>query len=263
MQSNQKQLLKNKGENLPIVSEDKKVQVNSMRLYTYLVCLSRFTGTNQPRRFSQKDFNLNQIRTVLRMDYKTIKKYWRLLEETGLVKYNGKKDLNLDWDKNFMERKKYSLGYYELSKENSKYRIIPRETLDKIRTQFLVNENELKLYLFLANLQEQALHMGYSECPFTLREIRELMGLSKEAKNNKNLYLNLVWLMKLNLVKCRVDKKKNGNFNEEITYFVLEKVNYYTDGGALAHILDENNQVLPDNIKNAILNDTPLVSFDI
>lgn len=263
MISNQKQLLKNKGENLPIVSEDEKIQKNSMRLYTYLVCLSRFAGKNSPRRFDQKDFNLNQIKRNLNMGYDTIKKYWRILEETKLVKYNGSApDLNLDWDANFMNRKKYKLGFYELSKESSKYRIIPRETLDKIRTKFLVDENELKLYLFLANLQEQALYMGYNECPFTIKEARDLMGLKKEAKTNKKLYLNLVWLMKLNLVKCRVEKKKNGNFNEEITYFVIEKVNYYTDGGEIASLLDENNEVLPENIKNAMLNEAPLVNFE-
>lgn len=262
MISNQKQLLKSKGENLPIVSDDEKIQKNSMRLYTYLVCLSRFTGANKPRRFNQADFNLNQIRAALRMDYKTIKKYWRILEETGLVKYNGKKNLDLDWDKDFMARKKYTLGYYELSKESSKYRIIPRETLDKIRTKFLVNENELKLYLFLANLQEQALYMGYNECPFTIKEARDLMNLQKKADTNKKLYLNLVWLMKLNLVKCRVEKKKNGNFNEEITYFVIEKVNYYTDGGEIASLLDENHEVLPENVKNAMLNEAPLVNFE-
>ena len=232
-----------------------------MRLYTYLVCLSRFAGKNQPRIFSQSDFNLNQIRAALKMDYRTIKKYWRILEETKLVKYNGKKDDTSDWEEDFMNRKKYSLGYYELSKENSKYRIIPRETLDKIRTQFLVDEYELKLYLFLANLQEQALFMGYTECPFTIKEAKDLMGLKNANRTNKKIYLNLIWLMKLNLIKFRVEKKKNKNFNEEITYFVIEKVNYYTDGGEIASILNETHEVIPEDVKNAMLNEVPMVDF--
>lgn len=74
--TNTKQLDKARGENLPIVSQGDKVQKNSMRLYTYLVCLSKFVSKNKPRRFYQKDFTLAKISKELRMKNETIKKYW-------------------------------------------------------------------------------------------------------------------------------------------------------------------------------------------
>lgn len=263
--TNTKQLDKARGENLPIVSQGDKVQKNSMRLYAYLVCLSKFVSKNKPRRFYQKDFTLAKISKELRMKNETIKKYWQILEDTGLVVYNGR-DNRWDystWGEAFMTRKKYTLGYYELSKEKTQYRIVPRETLDKIRTDFLVDETELKLYLFLANLQEQYLNMGYNEAEFTLKEARELMGLKKETKTYKRLYLALLWLMKINLIKARIETKMIPNYAQEISYFVIEKVNYYTDGGELARVLtNEQHGVIPNDIKNALLNEEPLVKFE-
>lgn len=71
------------------------------------------------------------------MDYKTIKKYWKVLEESGLVKYHGPAaEYGQSWDEAFMKRKKYTMGYYELSKERTQYRIIPKETVDKIISKY-------------------------------------------------------------------------------------------------------------------------------
>lgn len=265
MLSNLEQLDKSRGENLPVITTDTKIRKNSMRLYTYLVCLSRFTKPNEPRKFFQSDFTLNQIKKDLNMNYNTIKKYWKVLEETGLVRYHGRDRQEGDfffWDETFMERKKYPLGYYELKKEKSRYRIIPRETLDKIRKEFAVNEMELKLYLFLANLQEQYLYLGYEEAKFTISEARQLMGFKNDAKVNKRIYLSLIWLMKLNLVKAKIKTKKIENFNEEMTYFVIEKVNYYTDGGEARKIIKECDGIIPESVKKRLLNSEPIVKFE-
>lgn len=200
---------------------------------------------------------------MLHMDYKTIKKYWKVLEESGLVKYHGPAaEYGQSWDEAFMKRKKYTMGYYELSKERTQYRIIPRETVDKIISKYQVTELELKLYLFLANLQEKAISFGYSECPFTLKEARELMGYTKQNTTNKKLYLGILWLGKLNLIKYRVETKKNNNFNEQISYFVIEKVNYYTDGGEAGSLLEDKDGVIPQSIKDNLLNEAPIVNFE-
>jgi hypothetical protein len=61
----------------------------------------------------------------------TIKKYWYLLELHGLIKYEGKKKTGLTWEEEFMDRKKDGATYYSIPK-TSPYRIMPRETLDKI-----------------------------------------------------------------------------------------------------------------------------------
>ena len=92
---------------LPIVSKEKKVRDNCMRLYTYLVTLSIPDFSNSPsrkkgrRQFQQKDFTLNKIHNVLGIDPKTIKKYWHQLELDGLIKYVGGAPVNeeLSWEK--------------------------------------------------------------------------------------------------------------------------------------------------------------------
>lgn len=131
MKNNLKQL-KTEGENLPIVSDQVEVQRNSMRLYVYLISISNFNGPNKPRFFSQKDFTVNQIKEMLHMHPSTIKKYWRLLEENNLIKYEGPGwDGKKAWEEYFMNRKKDGATYYTIPKKNP-YRIMPRETLNKI-----------------------------------------------------------------------------------------------------------------------------------
>lgn len=41
-----------KSDGLPVVSEDQQVQKNSMRLYIYLISISKFQGKNKPRTFT-------------------------------------------------------------------------------------------------------------------------------------------------------------------------------------------------------------------
>ena len=115
MRNNEKQL-KATGEKLPIVSDEVEVQRNSMRLYVYLVSISTFNGKNKPRIFSHRDFTVNKIKEILHMHPNTIKKYWSLLEQHGLIKYEGPRHLDLTWDKEFMLRKKDGATYYSIPK---------------------------------------------------------------------------------------------------------------------------------------------------
>ena len=139
MKNNEKQLKKT-GENLPVVSDEIEVQRNSMRLYVYLISISHFNGANKSRVFSHKDFTVNKIKEMLHMHPNTIKKYWQLLEINGLIKYEGPAmSVDDDWDKGFMKRKKDGATYYSIPKATP-YRIMPRETLDKIQYDYLVDE---------------------------------------------------------------------------------------------------------------------------
>lgn len=61
----------------------------------------------------------------------TIKKYWRLLEEHHLIKYEGPSRIDMDWKKMFSIRKKDGATYYTIPKKTP-YRIIPRETINKM-----------------------------------------------------------------------------------------------------------------------------------
>ena len=46
MKNNETQIKSEHGDNLPIVSDKKEIQRNSMRLYVYLVSISDFNGRN-------------------------------------------------------------------------------------------------------------------------------------------------------------------------------------------------------------------------
>lgn len=264
MLNNEKQIKKGKeagkSDNLPIVSEDQQVQKNSMRLYIYLVSISKFQGKNKPRFFTQRDFSINKIHEVLGMHATTIKKYWRLLEENRLIVYQGPgsgvvviEDEKL-WEKKFMERKKFTAGYYEITKQNP-YRIIPRETLDKIQNTYLVDENELKIYLLLANMQETFCFMESPERLFSICDLRELLGLTRHDKNNKMICRGLAWLKELGLIQYKIIERKN-NLGETYGCYELEAVNYYIGKNSIENILSSADiPVLTQGIKEKILNE--------
>lgn len=268
MKNNESQIKQNKGESLPIVSDNEQVQKNCMKLYIYLVSISRFMGRNKPREFTQRDFSVNHIREVTGLHDDTIKKYWKLLEDNKLVTYEGVSFENSEfydcgefkeWKKYFMSRKKYKAGFYKLPK-NQTYKIIPRETVDKIQNEFLVEERELKLYLLLANMQEHFCYLKPPERLFTIADLRILLKISKTKSNNKKIFESLCWLKELELIDYDYEVEIN-NLGEKETIFELKQVNFYTNGGKAYQILSNDGEKVPAEIKQAILNDQ-LITFE-
>ena len=252
MKTNSSQVKK---DGLPINSEEEKVQKNSMRLYVYLVSISSFQGKDKPRFFTQRDFTVGKIHTILGMHDRTIRKYWRILEDSGMIKYEGKTiyaENQDEWNKAFMERKKISTDIYTINK-GQKYRIIPKETIEKLQRELLVNEQELKVYLLLANMQEHFCYMK-QEPVFTLTDLRELLKLSKKTENTKSLLLALFWLEKIGLVDYEILNEKN-NLGESSYCIKLKVVNYYTNGGDIEKLLNSpETEKLTAELKQNILN---------
>lgn len=259
MKNNKKQL-KPTGENLPVVSDEIEVQKNSMKLYVYLVSISQFKGTNQPRVFSHRDFSVNKIRTLLHMHPDTIKKYWKLLEERSLIKYEGPARQGEDWDKAFKERKKDGATYYTVLKATP-YRIMPRETLNKIQYDYLVNEQELKLYLMLAEMQERFCYLDSCQRVFTIKDLRGLLKLTKNDSNNKAIINGLIWLKKLDLIDYDVEIEET-NLNTKLSVFHLKAVNYYTNGGEAVKYLNTEGNKISETLKNDLLNTTVIEIFE-
>lgn len=233
-----------------------------MRLYVYLVSISKFQGKEKPRFFTQKDFTVGKIHTVLGMHDRTIRKYWRILEESGMIKYEGTKiyaEDQKEWNKAFAARKKISTGVYTINK-GQKYRIIPRETLDKIQKDLLVTEEELKVYLLLANMQEHFCYMK-TEPLFTVADLRELLKLSKKKENNKNILMALFWLSKIGLIEYEMQDDVN-NLGEPVYCICLKRVNYYTNGGEAGKALQSSeDQKMTEELKQTILS-VELVDFE-
>lgn len=263
MKNNEAQIKQNKGESLPIVSDNEQVQKNCMRLYIYLVSISRFMGRNKPREFTQRDFSVNHIHELLDMHADTIKKAWKILEENKLVTYEGPASYAMnydDWKKDFMARKKYKAGFYKLPKDQT-YKIIPRETINKIQNEFLVEERELKLYLLLANMQEHFCYLKPPERLFTIADLRILLKLSKTKANNKKIYESLCWLKELQLIDYSLNSEEINNLGEKELTFELKQVNYYTNGGKAYQILQSKEEKLTPEMKQKILNEQ-LISFE-
>lgn len=75
----------------------------------------------------------------------TIKRYWKILEDNDLIKYEGPANYEIEqdeWNKKFMERKKNKASFYSIPKAPNgwEFRILPKETIDKIQKEFLVSE---------------------------------------------------------------------------------------------------------------------------
>ena len=244
---------------LPIVSKEKKVRDNCMRLYTYLVTLSIPDFSNSPsrkkgrRQFQQKDFTLNKIHNVLGIDPKTIKKYWHQLELDGLIKYVGGAPVNeeLSWEKNFMNRKKYPEGFYHIDRPE-KFRKIPKETVNKILKDYLVSEMELKLYLMLGNVQEYYYSRNISNIQITYKDLITLLGMKNEKANRVDIRKALVWLKEINLIKFEYTKRKAGNFNFEIECINLIQVNFYIDPSSV-NIDNSNYEIMSQYDKDEII----------
>lgn len=259
MKNNQKQL-KSVGENLPVVSDEVEIQRNSMRLYVYLISISHFNGANKPRVFSHKDFTVNKIREMLHMHPDTIKKYWKILEDNNLIKYEGPAADFENWNKSFMARKKDGATYYTIPRKTP-YRIMPRETLNKIQYDYLVDEQELKMYLLLAEMQERFCYMNSSERVFTLSDLRDLLKLSKHMDTNKALINGLIWLQKLNLIDYDVELETT-NLGTKMSVFHLKTVNYYTNGGEAIKYLGTSGYKMSEEFKTSILNNSVVEIFD-
>ena len=258
MENNFNQVKNKDSNNLPIVSDKQEVQRNSMRLYVYLVSISQFQGKDKPRFLSQKDFSLNRIIEFLGMHTETTKKYWRLLEDHGLIKYEGPaqhfdaKGDPLPWEKSFLERKKDGATYYTIPKKNP-YRIMPRETLNKIQSVYAVTEQELKLYLLLAEMQERFCYLKSNERTFSIADLRGLLKLSKNAKNTRTVINGLIWLKMLGLINYEILEETN-NLGQKCNVFNLISVNYYTNGGEAARYMNSDGEKVSEKTKVGLVN---------
>lgn len=193
----------------------------------------------------------------------TIKKYWRLLEENKLIKYEGpvsdaarlKENI---WLQEFKERKKNKSSYYSIPKPpQNDYRIIPEETIDKMQNHLLISELELKMYLLLGNMQEHFCYKNSFDTKFSIADLRDMLKLSKNESNNKSIALGLIWLSKIGLVEYKPVAVKN-NFGQTYYVFELISVNYYSNNKEIEAYIDNNQSYLSEEMKEAIVNENLL-----
>lgn len=264
MQSNQ-----DVKEGAAIFSEKKHVRDQSLRVYTYLVCRSYSRnfmqeGGDRTRIFQQRDIKLSQMKTTLGMDERTIKKYWRLLEESRFLRFqpewknaqeelfNLKKDFlekkgikaeyttvlteieklkSADKDKLFIEewklRNKHKDCYYEIPCPHY-YRKIPEKTLIFLNEILGLNELTLKVYITMISLQEEAFCNNKVYKRFTYSDICQVLNYTPHMDIIKRIQGALVQLEGLKLIEYDTKTEKNSKGATQ-TFLLLRNVSFYLE----------------------------------
>lgn len=224
---------------LPVISEQERIRQRSLKVYIYLVCISQmvdnpFNGGSPRRVFQQKDVNLSKMAKVLKMDERTIKKYWEALEADRLVIFNAKgsrweEDDSKTFVERWKERRKHGETYYHIDTSGGwLFRKLPRETLIELNTEYQASELTIKIYLTLVNLQEKCIINNQKEVIFTYQDLQKILGYSSEDSTNRKMEKSLLQLQSLGLIQIKVGERTVNN-GWKIPVFILKQVNWYID----------------------------------
>ena len=146
-------------------------------LYAWLQCNSELLDMESRMRYIERknvkwarierDFTRQSSDGVVEkvMDRKTIAKYFRHLEEKGLVKLNKEDD-----------------NYYLTVLDNYEANLIEYKTLNKLMNVF--QKNSISIYIYLFNR-----YFANDQKPFivTMRQIKEFIGIATSTTSNNML----------------------------------------------------------------------------
>ena len=252
-----------------MVKDEEDIRKNSMKLYSYLLCIAGKEPSGAGRIFQQKNLICTQIKKCTGLDSKTIKLYLYELEKTGLIQFKGKEQFmdisEMDYQKpnGKLDKIKYrkakeieAFRVWKLRNKAEYYRIprperytpIPEITLDKLNKVFQLNEIELKTYILCCTYRDIQvdLYGGLSK-QITYENMRESLGKVEQHINlkiKKSLYL----LKGLGLIDFKDGYYINCK-GAKIECFQLTEVNYYVTYNQ--NVWDENNEINSEIIKEA------------
>ena len=216
-----------------IFSDKNQVKNRSLRIYTYLVCHSYLR--NQPnvfgdnvRIFTQRDINMAQMSRILKMDHRTIKKYWNELENSALINFRPhgwKEDLDASFEERWKIRNKHKDTYYEIPAPPL-FRKIPKETLVELVEIQQVKELTLKIYMTLINYQEDCIanHLTYKR--FTYQDLQDILGYAQETAFDRKAEAAINQLDSLGLLDYELGECTNSR-GVKIPVYVVNAVNFY------------------------------------
>lgn len=234
----------------PMVTETELIRKNSMKLYSYLLCISGLA--NYPantRVFQHKNLSLAKIKQATGITDKTAKLYLYMLEDMKLVEYQGtiqqkwidEADFTSHSDyKKAMEKAAFETWTRRRKEEKDQYYRIPRPepytpipelTLDKLNTVFQATEQETKLYITCCRYRDICYEMGRSFKYLTFETLREILGLKQHHDTNSTIRKNLLFLKGIGLI----DFQEGQFFNEKgaaVPCFKLTEVWYYVNYSA-------------------------------
>lgn len=232
---------------VPMPKQDDVISRNSMKLYSYLVCIARLAAyPEHTRMFQQRNLCLSRIKAQTGITDKTVKRYLYDLEMHGLVRYKGK--YHFEWfnEADFDNPKDYSKAIYENSSQifrlrnkeekNGVYLIprpdpftpIPDETLRKLNNVFEVTELETKLYILCVTYKDECCYKKKACKPLSFQSIRDTLGFKKDTKTDASIRKALFFLKGVGLIDFTNGYYYNGK-GAKIPCFRLEEVYYYID----------------------------------
>lgn len=238
----------------PMPREEKEIQ-NSMKFYTYLVCISGLaTYPEHTRMFRHKNLVLTQIKQATGITDKTAKQYLYQLEHNGMISYQGncryltgeEQEEILEKIKNEKSEKVRNRKYCELygaaiwkkrSKTEkdgvyyiprpNKWTPIPEITLQQLNENFECSELELKLYLLCCSYRDMYVFENKSFKSITFEMVRNSLKIKKSSSEiNREIRRALLFLKGIGLLEYtegQINNLKGG----AIPCFKINEVNYY------------------------------------
>lgn len=230
----------------PMPKNEEKVIKNSMKLYSYLVCLSGLaTYPENTRMFRQKNLILTKIKEMIGLDPETTKLYLFYLEQNNLIEYRGDYHFDLTimpqeynstkeyraaacsnakavWKE---RNKKEKEGVYYISRPNP-YTPVPEITLQRLNEDFSATELELKLYLICCAYRDNCVKMNQKYKLMRLQDFRDVLGKTLTNRNDNEIKKALIFLRGIGLIDF-VEKKGVNSKGAMVVAFKITDVNYY------------------------------------
>lgn len=252
-----------------------QIRDNSMKLYSYLLCIAGKERYGNDRIFQHKNLILTQIQRYTGLSPKTIKLYLYELELNGLIEFCGVNSGGwMIYERRFIDenghldkkafRKEKEMKAFELWRERKKddyykiprpdkYTPIPEITLEKLNSIFEFDEIELKTYITFCIYRDiqAAQHYGKSK-QITYEAMREILGLKDNSSAvNKKIKKTLYLLKGVGLIDFETGYFMNTH-NQKIECFILNEVYYYVDYKENEWEENSENEDVLDEIKERL-----------
>jgi hypothetical protein len=230
----------------PMPKAEEEIKNNSMKLFAYLMTIAGLADyPENTRMFRQKNLILTHIYNATGITDKTVKLYMYYLEENGLIVYKGehKFDFSKFCISNYEKFKDYRADIVTYSadiwklrkKEKDSVYLIPRPmpftpvpeiTLTQLNEDFHISELELKVYLFCCKYRDECVKTGKSYKAMTYEDFRTILDLKSHHDVNKEIFLALAFLEKLQLISYTIGYISNEK-GAKIPCFKITEVGYY------------------------------------
>lgn len=185
-----------------MVKDEEDIKKNSMKLYSYLLCIAGKEPDGTGRLFQQKNLVLTEIQRCTGLQPKTTKLYLYELEMEGLISFRGAEKFTRLYKEDFMKENKNGeqvvdktafrkakeqeafkvwktrdkKSYYHIPRPE-RYTPIPEITLEKLNTIFELDEFELKVYILCCTYRDIQVELyGGLEKTTKFEDIRDALG---------------------------------------------------------------------------------------